>query len=534
MKDSHHNSYAQSENGDFIHITEAPISGRNGYFCPACHNELQAVKPKLRIQPYFRHDPKLVKHTGKCTYSDETYRHRISKEILQRIKEIKVPALYKFAPDGIDGRPNKLKDAQFIRAHLASPEVQFFEDDTGEIIWGKRSYKGEKHLVLKPDVTFFNNKKEPILFIELVATNKVRPEKLAKLKRLSIDTIQVRLPKSTPEDIEKSFRRTSNTQWVYNNEEATTEYIPIPSDDNSELFEIDEEQKRLFEETFECRASEIRNLVRTINTCLESKYYRTVEHRIRREISRIEKATRANSNEWSILQEKLREGVDSKYREKRRKVTSEANLLDDRYTELEDRYFKKARALEREQAAVENDIRSKIEGLAENGEPFEDRRANIRRRREEIRLETTRIEGRREEIDKSLREGSAEGPKNIQSIRIRFERDQERLIQRFKADTELERRRIREFRKDQEEQPKHLESAQSKIEEEESESLRKAIRQIERRDSKGDIKLPERFYQLLQAKGILNNITERISTFKRINSARDEFKTRAYKNWYRP
>jgi hypothetical protein len=34
----------------------------------------------------FAHDPKDVDTKGKCTYSDETYRHKLAKEVFQVIK----------------------------------------------------------------------------------------------------------------------------------------------------------------------------------------------------------------------------------------------------------------------------------------------------------------------------------------------------------------------------------------------------------------------------------------------------------------
>ena len=73
-------------------------SGKHGYRCLQCGGELVAKKHKDRLD-HFAHDPKDVSRLGKCTYSDETYRHKIAKEILQRIKQIKVPALYKLPPN---------------------------------------------------------------------------------------------------------------------------------------------------------------------------------------------------------------------------------------------------------------------------------------------------------------------------------------------------------------------------------------------------------------------------------------------------
>lgn len=88
------NVYANNVKGKVIHISEA-CSGRKGYFCLGCERELQAIISKIENRiSYVRHDLKAVKNQKKCTYSDETYRHKLAKEILQRIKKIKVPVVY--------------------------------------------------------------------------------------------------------------------------------------------------------------------------------------------------------------------------------------------------------------------------------------------------------------------------------------------------------------------------------------------------------------------------------------------------------
>ena len=69
------------------------------------------------IRHHFAYDPKDAENKGKCSFSDETYRHQLAKDSLQYIKQIKVPALYKYPPTGIEGKPSKLQDARVIEAH---------------------------------------------------------------------------------------------------------------------------------------------------------------------------------------------------------------------------------------------------------------------------------------------------------------------------------------------------------------------------------------------------------------------------------
>ncbi len=80
------NVYASNVEDKIIHISEAR-SGKKGYFCLGCSREMQAVKSKIEnYRSYFRHDPKGVEPNRKCTYSDETHRHKLAKDILQQIE----------------------------------------------------------------------------------------------------------------------------------------------------------------------------------------------------------------------------------------------------------------------------------------------------------------------------------------------------------------------------------------------------------------------------------------------------------------
>ena len=173
MEDDHtKNVYALNVEDEIVYVEDVE-RGRKGYFCIGCKQQMQAVKPKVtNIRAYFRHD---VKFTGskKCTYSDETYRHKLAKEVLQDYKRIKVPPLYKYPPKGIEGVPSLIRESTYIEAAKVKIEVPFFEDENGEIRFGKEDNNGDRFLIVQPDVTFFNFKNEPILFVELAATHKV-------------------------------------------------------------------------------------------------------------------------------------------------------------------------------------------------------------------------------------------------------------------------------------------------------------------------------------------------------------------------
>lgn len=378
------NVYALTEKNEAIHISQAK-SGRKGYYCLGCQNAMQAVIPKVEnITPYFRHDPNAVKHPGKCTYSDETYRHKLAKGMLQDLKRIKVPALYKYPPKGVEGKANFISGERFIHATHVRLELSFFEDENGEVRYGKNTGVKEKSLLIRPDVTFFDKDDQPILFIEVVATHKITDEKRIKIKHLGVDTIQVSIPRGTPDEIEKTLLTSSRTKWIYNYEQEQREYIPIPEGIAEEIPSIDEQQRKLFEESFTCRQSEIGNLIRQFTRCLESKPYRDSELRVRRELQKVEKATKRIESELEELRERAKESAEKELANQEIEFQNYRSDLERRYQskkgELEDTKC----GLRGEETNLESGYYSKREILIAERESIDKEQSDIERRRAEI------------------------------------------------------------------------------------------------------------------------------------------------------
>jgi competence CoiA-like predicted nuclease len=78
------NVYAHDITNHVKHISEV-ASGRKGYYCMGCAREMQAKKGE-KYAHHFSHDPNDIDNKGKCTYSDETYRHQLAKDSLQYIE----------------------------------------------------------------------------------------------------------------------------------------------------------------------------------------------------------------------------------------------------------------------------------------------------------------------------------------------------------------------------------------------------------------------------------------------------------------
>ena len=351
-QDDKKNVYAHNIKGETIHISKAE-SGKKGYYCIGCTHEMQAKKGDFRTQ-HFSHDPKDALLKGKCTFSDETVRHKIAKDILQILKRIKVPALYKYPPDGIDGRVNLIKESWFIEAHSVRIELPFFENAEGEIEWGKRSDANTKEekireLLIQPDISFFDKNNKPILLIEVVATHKIDTEKLLKIRRLGINTVEVTIPKGSPEEIENTFLKTERTKWIYNYERENTEYIFLPKRNDEGVLLTDEFERKLLkaEESYECKASQLRNLIRGFTKCLASESYRRIEQSLNEELRRVEGNTERERRRLHELQDKYRREIRDRFESEENQLGVAETIERGNYRDLETRYFAKEEELTR-------------------------------------------------------------------------------------------------------------------------------------------------------------------------------------------
>ena len=125
--------------------------------------------------------------------------------------------------------------------------------------------------MIRPDITFFNEKEEPILLIEFVVSHKIDDKKKVKLKRLGLNTVQIIIPKKPETEIEKALKSRTKVKWVYNEIEANTKYIFISETTDNGVRSIDDDQRDIFEESYKCRASQIKYLIRTVGKALGSQ-----------------------------------------------------------------------------------------------------------------------------------------------------------------------------------------------------------------------------------------------------------------------
>lgn len=527
------NTYANTIENIGVHISEVE-SGRKGYYCQGCGREMIAKKGDI-LMHHFAHDPKDVQNKGKCTYSDETYRHKLAKEILQMIKKIKVPTLYKYPPPGVEGKPNKLRDAEFIEAGSVRMELAFYEDEHGIIQYGSGldvESDSSKFLLIKPDVTFFDENDNPILFIELIATHKITDEKIVKIKKLAVNTVRVSIPKGAPDEIQDTFFITTRTQWVYNNEQEKATYLRTSKGDSEDVPPLTDLQKRLLaaNESYECRAFQIRDLIRGLNKCLESQPYIDFEHFLREELQRVEGNTESHRERLRGLQKQHKARIEEEFELEKRDVkqqeaavTEESRALDEKRRDLEERYYRKKEELEREQKEYRSEYQDEIDRITGEFERLGTDADKFRRRSEEVRGEEKTLEQRiRDEISRIEEEtrATADAIAEIEGRRGAFSKKYQ--------GTEADLRAAFEGKRDRIEQDGSRTLAAFRADFERRRKL--AAYSIETANSSGFSRVSRELRSIREARQHLLDISQETINLRRMRKFKEIFDTGAYKS----
>jgi hypothetical protein len=525
------NVYAQNVKGDVIHASEAD-SGRQGYYCLGCKMEMQAVRSKTSKRvDYFRHDPKGVVSETKCTYSDETYRHKLAKEILQRIKRIKVPAVYKYPPKGHPGLANLLIESMYIEAAHVGIERTFYEDESGVIYFGSNVDVESRFLIVRPDVTFFDRDNKPILFIEIVVSHKISTEKLIKLKRLGVDTIQIRIPKDSPESIENNFHKTNMIKWVYNKTEEATQYVPVAERNSKEILPLDELQRKLFEESFECRTSEIRNVIREIARCLGSEPYRKSESDLREELSRVERNTEEHRARLDKLREEHRRRVAARYQQQIDEIEDKTRQVEQKHKNLEERYNRKRIEISNNEGKLRPRNREKLNEGAGGGSTFEQRKGGIIADKERALRDFEKEQGELLENIERGRNRISQIIGSRETIPARFKQLEATTSRQFESLEEGEKKEIERISGDTKNESRVFGETTRTTESEFEELRRRSFDAVKARDCSGNNELSRRIIELFQTRRRLIDYEENYATFQRNRSAWECFKEGTYKNW---
>lgn len=545
------NEYAFDVKWQPIYIDKA-ISGRKGYFCMGCKKEMEAVKAHIaNRRSYFRHIAlDLPAGEKPCYYSDETFRHKLVKDLLQSSKSVKVPNVYKYPPKCSEGKAILIAESKTITAATIHNELYFYEDDNGNIVWSKKP--GSSELLIQPDVTFFDSDGKPILLIEIVATHKIDKEKLIKIRHLGIDTIEIQVPRDSQEIIEKSILSAQRTKWIYNYEQESSEYIPNSISSSTEIPFFDEDPNAVFAESFKCRSAEINNLIRAFERCMESGEFRNAEQRIRGEISKVERNTEEFIRQQRELQARIRDDVESEFGERRIRIADEKAKIaveerqlhekykaelkkhigteDERldgdirtqkkeYSNLEGRYLKKAGEIRKEkgeieqkQGIVEDDIRREQSSVRQ----LSARRNHLRSRIESVQRSIEGLPGNEENLRNSLERIRGNIWKEKESI-LEIERD---IYKAEDRSAQLQLRDESEIRRTHEETQRRIRR--------EEESL---FQSIKNRSLNGNDEFTHSCKKLLDDLASFQNWPVLDNTRRRIEKARNYILFGDYKNW---
>lgn len=520
------NDWAFDIKEDPIHISQAE-SGAKGYYCMGCGKAMQAVKMKNpKHQSYFRHHVKDVDKTKtECVHASKEYREKLAYFYFMRVKQIKVPAIYKYPPKGVEGNPVLLQEATIINAHRVDREVTFFEDENGVIHSGKNPTIDERYLWIRPDAVFYDKENKPILFLEFVVTHKPDIDKLNKLQRLGINTVQIIVPKLTEAELEKEISKTSKVKWTYHEIESNTEYIPIPSGNSEGIPSIDEEQRKLFEESYKCRAAQIGNLVRAINRCVESQSYRRVEHLFEQEIQRIENATIELRARLEEIQRGIEEEIFKELEPERIKLEQTEKKFQEYYSGLETRYLTKRWQIIEEQRDIDREIEHR-HGIEQS---YEDIRRKYSHQEDRLGAEERSCKYEEERIDGEI--------KSCTEFESNFGRKEKEFEQEFEQLEKSEQDSFVRKREDLESKIKRFKEPRTEVETgirgEFERKYKQIIERVNNRDIQTGDELSERIKTILELRGLFDSYSNGKETLERCRKGIEFIKDGTWKKWHR-
>ena len=187
--------YALNKDGESVCISDVPSGLECNCVCPACGALLIAKKGAKRMHHFAHYKSK------NCEYGYESSLHLAAKEILLHSKKIMIPPVYVTFPSA--SKPRELiSKAMEIEIERVELERRF--DD------------------IIPDIVVYAGNK--FFFIEIFVTHPIDEEKLKKLERHNISTIEIDLSHieksiSTEELSDILLKKDSRKKWKYNSVE---------------------------------------------------------------------------------------------------------------------------------------------------------------------------------------------------------------------------------------------------------------------------------------------------------------------------
>lgn len=525
------NDWANNLEGTPIHISQAE-SGAKGYYCLGCDKEMQAVKRKIaHYQSYFRHHVKDVDNSKvECVHASREYREKLAFFYFMRTKQITVPAVYKYPPKGVDGQPYLVQEKQTIIAHRVDKEVTIFEDEEGNIHWNNKEKIDDRFLWIRPDAVFYDKDDKPILLLEFVVTHKPDRDKLNKLQRLGINTVQIIVPKLSETELEKEISKPSKVKWTYNEIESNTEYIPVSKGNSEGVPSIDDIQRKLFEESFACRRAQVENLIRTINRCLESQSYRGTEQLFEQEIQRIEKATREHQSRLDEIQEGIENEIYSELGNRREEFDKRKEEFRKYSSSLEQRYNTKKSEIRAEEEHTDREI----EFRHNIGESKDEINREFERKRRELEFEETDIDATREVFTRE-EESIVRFIEENRAIEESYAGGKESIRAEFEALEKSEQERFEQLRNELESKIKTFGELKAEIEvgirSDIEGEYKQIIERVSDRDVQGGDELSQRIKSILELRGLFDSYANGKTTLERYRKGIQTIKNGTWKEW---
>jgi hypothetical protein len=384
MKNKENNATAYSSlNGEIVFIEnmiKLGLNGGRGYKCLGCGGAQRAVKNKGNWQNYFAHIG-ANSGGGGCGSAGETYIHDFAKKYIYKEKRIKLPTLWKWSPD----KTRKAKIRVFnkktfpylglrvekgvICGKKSSVETYLFLKE-GKLSWSQE-HPGDNYnsTLIKADVVFYNKNGFPSLLIEVYVTHKIDFEKRVKLSLLGVDTIEIKIPRLSEEEVIEQIKKDSTkTTWVFNKEQQNTNYESIRSRGKSSNSECEATHEEFSPRRY-CQY-QIEWAIQQLEQLLQSGYVNNRRAELERRIEKIRKhqeGAYTDQETWKRNFERrlerlqalklsrsndIEEEIERKIRLYKMRLPEYISAIKKRHSSLEARYRAKAAEINREQAEI--------------------------------------------------------------------------------------------------------------------------------------------------------------------------------------
>lgn len=167
MKNQLNLLYALRDNS-IVSISDVESGLKCGCVCPACGEHLVAKKGKIMMH-HFAH------YSGEnCAYGYESSLHLAAKDIISKAHKMTIPPIYVNFPN------SHKKDELINEAEMIKVEKVELEKRYGSVI---------------PDIVVYTD--ETVFFVEIFVTHRIDDEKLEKLHKARISTIEIDLSKKS-------------------------------------------------------------------------------------------------------------------------------------------------------------------------------------------------------------------------------------------------------------------------------------------------------------------------------------------------